>query len=123
MRPRKRVAVIEGNEVSRRIRAFVLDLWGYAVFPVRDAKAAGRLLDALRMDVVIAVLPGDVEWRMLKRCRKESSFRVLSLDPRAGSAGSGAEVSLSFKAAPIELRECIRILALRKRGPKMRRRA
>jgi CheY-like chemotaxis protein len=117
MRPKKRVVVLDENEVSLAIRCFALETWGYAVIPARTAEELAARLGEGQMDAVIAVLPRYEHLAVLKLAQALST-PVMSLDLVANAPGSPANVSLASTAAPVEIREALRILAARKRGPK-----
>ena len=120
MRPKKRVVVLAAQEVSRDVLCFLLETWGYAAFPERVLERFRRSIGAQQMDAVIAVLPGWRQWPAL-RLAQELGVPVMSLDLVANAPGSVANLSLASTAAPAEIREALRILAIRKRGPKKQR--
>lgn len=112
MRPRKRIAVVDRNEISREIRCFVLDVWGYRAIGYRTVAHAKRLRKVHRTDMTLVVQPSASDYRAL---RQRGEMRVLSLDAIEGST---ADVSLDCKSSVAAVREAVKILVQRKRGPK-----
>lgn len=117
MRPRKRVAVLEEDEVSLGMRCFAAELWGHRVFPARTAAELERVLENAQIDVVLAVLPRAAHGPALELAQGLGAA-VLTLDVKANPAGGQANVSLAMAAAPAEIRAALRVLSYRKRGPK-----
>lgn len=117
MRPKKKVAVLDANEVGLLVWSFVLDVWGYKVVPVQHL---GRGAKELRgVEVALTVLPERSDRRRFEAARRRHGFRVLSLEVGpAGASSSRADVTLLARSARMEVREALRILAARKRGPK-----
>lgn len=117
MRPKKRVAVFDENEVALGVRCMVLEVWGYAALPAQTADELVRVLAVERIDAVVAVLPR-CEHRSLLGLAHALEARVLTLDVKANDRLCIADISLAVKAAPIEVKEALRILTCHKRGPK-----
>ncbi|MFZ0663468.1 MAG: hypothetical protein WAM66_12300, partial [Acidobacteriaceae bacterium] len=111
------VAILDANEISWRVRSFVLENWGYRVAAARNSRELGALLARCTVDVVITVLPGPKERRSLARLRAGRATRWLSLDLR-GSLMSRADSVMWSDATMAELRYRLGVLAWRKRGPK-----
>lgn len=109
--------VLAAHEGARRVWCFVLDVWGYEVFPARTPAELEQIVDAQWICAIVAVLPGPGGRAALTRAQKLGT-PVMSLDAVGNAPGSRANVSLSFKAAPMEVRERLRPLTASKRGPK-----
>lgn len=117
MRPKKRVAVLDENQTALEIRAMALELWGYRVFPACTADGLALALRLGRMDAVVVVLPRR-EHRAVLRLAHELGANVMTLDLAANAPGNLAERSLASSASAAEIREALKILTCRKRGPK-----
>lgn len=117
MRPKKRVVVLDENEVSLGMRAMALRIWGYSVYPAATAAELVQALESERIDAVLVVLPGERHRAALKLAQ-EFRAMVMSLDVKANPPGSQSNVSLRVDTSAVEIRETLRILCCRKRGPK-----
>ena len=119
MRPRKRVVLIDANETGRNVMEFVLGIWGYRV--AAFGTAVGACEEALMDDelVAIVVTATSADRDMLMQLRLLNRYlKVFSLEPRFLRAKVVAEVSLPMASPMTEIRERLRILSARKRGPK-----
>jgi len=115
MRPKKRVLLVNANEVGRRVQGLVLrtkGLWVEEASSVEEASAIG----GERFDAVVLVLANARERELASR---GWGARVLAILPRgSGAAELQAEVVLPAKCAMVEFVGAVKALTARKRGPK-----
>lgn len=126
MRPKKTILYVDSDEQALSVRTFVLETRGYRVLAVHSCKRASAILGA--------ALPGELD---LILCAREMAGLIMllrrarALHPEMCSVvvsrtvgGDGdnlcADAFLPKAAAsvPAEVLERIRVLLVRKRGPK-----
>jgi hypothetical protein len=115
MRPRRRILLVDPDADRRTINRFVLDIWGYRVFVAGNERAAAAVMKAQALDLVVG-FAGVNERKVAAH-----SFRhaVTSLMAR----GKGDVVDawcdrILLAPSMTELRETVKVLTRRKRGPK-----
>jgi CheY-like chemotaxis protein len=124
MRPRKVVLYVDRDQWRRSRRLFVMETWGYQVMAAAGpAEALARLADVRTAEVHVLFLQEPMpELDQLVGCARglQPELRVLIAgDSRAYDAETGADVYLPEAACmPGEIRERLRVLVARKRGPK-----
>jgi two-component system response regulator CpxR len=122
VRPPKVVLYVDGDEYRMSRRVFVLETWGYRVLTATTAAAAlARLVDAsLSLDLLFLQAPVPDRDELI-RCAKDMQpeMRTLIAGDRSGyEETSGADVYLPRSCTAAEIRERIKVLVARKRGPK-----
>ncbi len=122
MRPRKIILCVDQNETALGIRKFLLETRGYRVIGAIGAQQAIDAFTAQRPDLVLTelVLPG-IDGNELVRNLKAIAYFVpmiiSSPFPRPLTTHH-ADGFLSKTADVAELLERIKVLLIRKRGPK-----
>ena len=121
MRPWKKILVVSMNEERASVLRFTLDVWGFAVTCAPSAAEAFDLVQAEKFEVLLCELPLVGIERLLELSREfDQGMRSLVL------AGTVREFPVGINASavihkqdfsPAFLRERVRLLAARKRGP------
>ena len=124
MRPRKVILLVDGNEQALSVRKFMLETRGYRVVEAPGANEALERFAQGGVDLVLSdlLLPGMDGNEMVRRMKAESpevpALLVSSTVKDFARAGA-ADVFLPKGAvSPGEMVERIRMLLVRKRGPK-----
>lgn len=125
MRPKKVILCIDDNEQSLSIRKFMLETRGYRVLSATSGRAALDLfqqagtVDLVLTDLVMPEMDGAEVIRVLKELAPEIPMILISGKVKMYEKGTRADVFLpkgAYTAA--ELLEKIRLLLVKKRGPK-----
>jgi two-component system, OmpR family, response regulator CpxR len=127
MRPKKTILCIDDNEQSLSIRKFMLETRGYNVITCQTAEDALRVfakggVDLILSDLVMPNTNGAELVRRIKSLSPETPAIIFSGNIKIYDKDLHADVFLPKGAyAPTELLERIRVLLVRKRGPKKAR--
>lgn len=124
MRPKRTILCVDDNEQALSIRKLMLETRGYRVLPCTNGNQALEVFKQGGVDLVLSDLqmPG-LDGAMLVQKIKEISAStpaiIFSGKIRAYDKDLHADVFLpKGMHAPIELLERIRIMLIKKRGPK-----
>ncbi len=124
MRPKKVILLVDGNEQALSVRKFMLETRGYRVLEALGAHAALERFAQGGIDLVVSdlLLPGMDGNEMVRRMKAESPevpALLLSSTVRDFARAVAADAFLPKGAVtPTEMMERIRVLMVRKRGPK-----
>lgn len=124
MRPKKTILCVDDNEQALSIRKFMLETRGYRVLTCTTGHEAIDLFRQSPVDLVLSDLTmpgmnGEELIRQLKETSPDTPAILLSSKVKAYSEGMYADVFLPKGTNdPAELLERIRLLLVRKRGPK-----
>jgi two-component system response regulator CpxR len=124
MRPRKVILLVDGNEQALSVRKFMLETRGYRVLEAANASAALERFAAGGIDLVMSdlLLPGMDGNEMVRRMKGESPeipALLVSSTVKDFARADAADAFLPKGAVtPGETVERIRMLLVRKRGPK-----
>jgi CheY-like chemotaxis protein len=125
MRPKKVILCIEDNEQSLSIRKFMLETRGYRVLPATSGREAIELfqqagtVDLVLSDLVMPEMDGAELIRVLKELAPEVPMILISGKVKMYEKGTRADLFLPKGSyPPAELLERIRVLLVKKRGPK-----
>jgi CheY-like chemotaxis protein len=124
MRPRKVILYVDGNEQAISVRKFMLETRGYRVVSVLHAEAALELFEAGGIDLVLSELniPGMDGNEMVRRMKAQAPDVPMMLVSHTVKEFARADAADAFlpkgAATSTELLERIRVLMVRKRGPK-----
>jgi CheY-like chemotaxis protein len=125
MRPKKVILCIEDNEQSLSIRKFMLETRGYRVLPATSGREAIDLfqqagtVDLVLTDLVMPEMDGAELIRVLKQLAPEVPMILVSGKVKMYEKGTRADLFLPKGTyPPAELLERIRMLLVKKRGPK-----
>ena len=124
MRPKKVILCVDDNDQVLSVRKFVLETRGYRVLTASNAEQAIELYDQGKVDLVIAdlVMPqcnGNDLIQRLKEIAPWVPAVLVSGSTRQFEPTSRADAFLPKGASsPQELLERVRVLLVRKRGPK-----
>lgn len=124
MRPKKTILCIDDNEQSLSVRKFLLETRGYRVVVCSSGQDALELfrerpVDLVLSDLMMPGMNGAELVRQLKELSPDTPAIILSGKARAYDDDMYADVFLpKGMHAPAELLERIRLLLVRKRGPK-----
>src|SRR5665213_346478 len=124
MRPKKVILCVDDNDQVLSVRKFVLETRGYRVLTANCAELAIELYDHGRVDLVIAdlVMPhcnGNDLILRLKEIAPWVPAVLVSGSMKQFDPTSRADAFLPKGAStPQELLERVRVLLVRKRGPK-----
>jgi two-component system, OmpR family, response regulator CpxR len=124
MRPKKVILCVDDNDQALSVRKFVLETRGYRVLTAKNAEEAIELYDRGRVDLVITdlVMPHCNGNDLILRLKEIASWvpavlvsgSIKQFDPT-----TRADAFLPKGAcSPQELLERVRVLLVRKRGPK-----
>jgi len=124
MRPKKVILCVDDNDQALSVRKFVLETRGYRVLTATNAEEAIELYDRGRVDLVISdlVMPrcnGNDLIMQLKEIAPWVPAVLVSGSIKQFDPTSRADAFLPKGAcSPQELLERVRVLLVRKRGPK-----
>ncbi len=124
MRPRKVILCVDSSEQALSVRKFMLETRGYRVVCVLNAKNALEHFEAGGVDMVLSELtiPGMDGNEMIRRMKQQAPdvpMMLLSGTVKDFSRADAADAFLPKGANnSLELLERIRMLMVRKRGPK-----
>jgi len=124
MRPKKTILCIDDNEQSLSIRKFMLETRGYRVLSCNNANEALKRfreggIDLVLTDLVMPEMDGSELIRRLKQISPETPAILFSGKIKVYEKDICADVFLPKGVyAPTELLERIRLLMVKKRGPK-----
>jgi two-component system, OmpR family, response regulator CpxR len=124
MKPKKTILCADGNEQSLSIRKVMLETRGYRVLAYSSIEKALERFKEGGIDLVLAdlIMPGFDGVRLVEQVKSLSPGTpaiLLSAKVRSYDHGTCADVSLSKGMyGPAELLDRIRLLLVRKRGPK-----
>jgi DNA-binding response OmpR family regulator len=124
MRPKKRVLLIDDDELRISVQRCVLETHGYLVYVASDAKSVSQVHLVAEVGIDLILCQAEIRFyemsgliRMLKR-RIADVPVVLVSALRNDDPDTMADVFLPAKSTQRELVERIRVLLARKRGPK-----
>lgn len=124
MRPKKRILVADSNEQSLSVRKFLLETRGYHVLACNSSRDALALAAEGNLDLIIANLAmpevdGAELVRRAKSFNPQTPAILFSTRLRFYDKDMPAEIFIPMGMdSPIEMLERIRVLLVRKRGPK-----
>jgi two-component system response regulator CpxR len=125
MRPKKVILCIDDNEQSLSIRKFMLETRGYRVLGASSGREAIDLfqqagaVDLVLTDLVMPEMDGAELIRVLKELAPEVPMMLVSGKVKMYEKGTRADVFLPKGTyAAVELLDKIRVLLIKKRGPK-----
>ncbi len=124
MRPKKTILCIDDNEQSLSIRKFMLETRGYRVIISHNAREALHLfeqggIDLVLSDLVMPDMDGAELVRRIKELSPETPAILFSGKIKMYDKDTCADIFFPKGAyAPVELLERIRLLLVKKRGPK-----
>jgi CheY-like chemotaxis protein len=124
MKPKRTILCVDDNEQSLSIRKILLETRGYRVLPFTSgADALERFkeggIDLVLTDLIMPGLDGTKLIEEIKAMSPETPAILLSGKIRIYDRDTRADVFLpKGMYAPAELLERIRLLLVRKRGPK-----
>lgn len=124
MRPKKTILCIDDNEQSLSIRKFMLETRGYKVLVSHNAREALQLFEQGGVDLVLSdlIMPDMDGAELVKRIKQlspETPAILFSGKIKMYDKDTCADVFLPKGSyAPAELLERIRLLLVKKRGPK-----
>jgi two-component system response regulator CpxR len=124
MRPKKVILCVDDNEQSLSIRKFMLETRGYRVLAAINGREALELfqqggIDLVLTDLVMPEMDGAEVIRVLKQLSPEVPMVLISGKVKLYDKGTCADLFLPKGTYPaVELLERIRLLMVKKRGPK-----
>jgi two-component system response regulator CpxR len=124
MKPKRTILCVDQNEQSLSIRKIMLETRGYRVFACSAGEEALERfkkggVDLVVTDLVIPGLGGAALVEEIKHLSPETPTILLSSKANMYSGSTRADVFLAKGMyAPAELLERVRLLLIRKRGPK-----
>lgn len=124
MKPKRTILCVDDNEQSLSIRKVMLETRGYRVVTCTNADDALRMFEQGGIDLVLSdlVMPGLDGAELIARIKKlspQTPAILFSGSVKGYERDTVADVFLpKGMYAPAELLERIRILLVRKRGPK-----
>jgi len=124
MRPKKTILCVDDNEQSLSIRKFMLETRGYKVVVSHNAREALQVFDQGGIDLVLSdlVMPEMDGAELVKRIKEHSPeipAILFSGKIKMYDKDTSADIFLPKGSyAPAELLERIRMLLVKKRGPK-----
>ncbi len=124
MKPKKTILCVDDNDQSLSIRKVMLETRGYRVVTALNGRQAleifqGGGIDLVLTDLIMPELDGTSLVECVKQLSPETPVILFSGRVRAYERDTRADVFLpKGMYAPIELLERIRLLLVRKRGPK-----
>ena len=124
MKPKRTILCVDDNEQSLSIRKVMLETRGYRVLAFSDAQQAlNRFtqggVDLVLTDLVMPGLDGSKLVQTVKDMSPQTPAILLSGKVKIYEQETGADVFLAKGMyAPADLLERIRLLLVRKRGPK-----
>jgi CheY-like chemotaxis protein len=124
MKPKRTILCVDDNEQSLSIRKVLLETRGYRVLAYSDAQQALQRFSEGGVDLVLTdlIMPGIDGSKLIegiKGLSPETPAILLSGKIKIYERETGADVFLAKGMyAPADLLERIRLLLVRKRGPK-----
>jgi two-component system, OmpR family, response regulator CpxR len=124
MKPKRTILCVDDNEQSLSIRKVMLETRGYRVVTCTNSEDALRIFDQGGIDLVLSdlVMPGVDGAELIARIKKQSPQTpaiLFSGSVKGYERDTVADVFLpKGMYAPAELWERIRVLLVKKRGPK-----
>jgi len=124
MKPKRTILCVDDNEQSLSIRKVMLETRGYRVLAFTDAQQALQRfaqggVDLVLTDLIMPGIDGSKLIEGIKDISPETPAILLSGKVKIYERETGADVFLAKGMyAPVELLERIRLLLVRKRGPK-----
>jgi two-component system, OmpR family, response regulator CpxR len=124
MKPKRTILCVDDNEQSLSIRKVMLETRGYRVITCRDGQEALERFKKGGVDLVLTdlIMPGVDGGKLIdavKALSPETPAILFSGKVRIYDRDTRADVFLpKGMYAPVELLERIRMLLVRKRGPK-----
>jgi two-component system, OmpR family, response regulator CpxR len=124
MKPKRTILCVDDNEQSLSIRKVMLETRGYRVLAYSDAQQAlNRFtqggVDLVLTDLVMPGIDGSKLVQSVKGLSPETPAILLSGKVKIYEQETGADIFLAKGMyAPADLLERIRLLLVRKRGPK-----
>jgi CheY-like chemotaxis protein len=124
MKPKRTILCVDDNEQSLSIRKVMLETRGYRVLAFSDAQQAlNRFtqggVDLVLTDLVMPGIDGSKLVQSVKDMSPQTPAILLSGKVKIYEQETGADVFLAKGMyAPADLLERIRLLLVRKRGPK-----
>jgi two-component system, OmpR family, response regulator CpxR len=124
MRPKKVILCIDDSEQSLSIRKFMLETRGYRVLAAGSGREALDLfqqgsIDLVLTDLVMPEMDGAELIRVLKQLSPETPMILISGKVKLYDKDLQADVFLPKGTYPaVELLEKIRLLLIKKRGPR-----
>lgn len=124
MRPKKTILCVDDNEQSLSIRKFMLETRGYKVIVSHNGRDALQTFDQGGIDLVLSdlVMPDMDGAELVKRIKEispETPAILFSGKIKMYDKDTSADIFLPKGSyAPAELLERIRLLLVKKRGPK-----
>ena len=124
MRPRKRILLIDSNELRQSTRRYMLTIRGFAVHAAASAEEAHELAADHDPDLVIACWPmaGTDLGRLLDHLYEQRpAMRSMLLAEQLSSPPENVTVDaciLKGNCSPAEIVDRAKFLCARKRGPK-----
>jgi CheY-like chemotaxis protein len=124
MKPKRTILCVDDNEQSLSIRKVMLETRGYRVVTSHNGREALEIfrrggIDLLLTDLIMPEVDGN---ELIRRAKELSPFTpaiLFSGHTKFCTAETAADIFLPKGAhAPIELLERIRLMLVRKRGPK-----
>jgi two-component system response regulator CpxR len=127
MRPKKTILCVDDNEQALSIRKFMLETRGYHVIPCTNGRDAVSTfdkggVDLLLCDLMMPEMDGAEVVKRIKASSPDTPAIIFSGKIKIYDKDLQADVFLpKGMYAPVELLERIRVLLVRKRGPKKSR--
>src|SRR5438270_14059652 len=124
MRPKKVILCVDDSEQSLSIRKFMLETRGYRVLAANNGREAVELfqqggVDLVLTDLLMPEMDGAEVIRVLKEFAPETPMILISGKVKMYEKGTCADAFLPKGTYPAaELLEKIRVLLVKKRGPK-----
>ncbi len=124
MRPKKTILCVDDNEQALSIRKLMLETRGYRVIACVNGQQALEMfyrggVDLVLSDLLMPVLDGAALVEKVKEISPETPAILFSGKIKVYEQNQCADVFLpKGMYAPIELLERIRVLLIKKRGPK-----
>jgi two-component system response regulator CpxR len=125
MRPKKVILCIDDNDQSLSIRKFMLETRGYRVLIASNGREAidvfqnSGAIDLVLTDLVMPGMDGAEVIRVLKELAPETPMILFSGKVKMYEKGTCADIFLPKGSyPPMDLLERIRLMLIKKRGPK-----
>lgn len=124
MRPKKVILLVDDNDQTLSIRRFLLETRGYLVVSANGGEQALEEfrqggIDLVLTDLIMPAMDGNELIRRMKDINPEIRTILISGSVQAYDASYRADAFLpKGMSSPVELLERIRVMVLRKRGPK-----
>ena len=124
MRPRKVILLVDANEQALSVRKFMLETRGYRVVEAAGANEALERfaqggIDLVVSDLLLSGMDGNDMVRRMKADAPEVPALLVSATVKDFARAEAADAFLPKGAfSPSEMVERIRLLLVRKRGPK-----